>query len=720
MWDQLSIRIKIPAAILGFALAVGAGIGLSSYVSASKEIQFLTENRLEAIAASRVSEMADYLDAIEIDLKLVSTLPYTHSALTAFEKAWQAVDGDHTEIMKGAYIRNNPHPLGEKHLLDAARTGSEYDAAHAKFHPWFRDLLLGRGYYDIFLFNTNGDLVYTVFKEEDYATNFRTGGPWAETDLGRSFRSALQGPAGAVHFFDFKPYGPSHGAPASFISTPINENGKKIGVLVFQMPIDRINSMMSRSAGLGETGETVIVGVDGLFRNDSRFTADNDILATKLETDAVNTALTGHTAIFTGMSHRVGDFIQVGQPFEFRSTNWAVLAMQAETEAMASLANLKAWMFVAGIGLFAFAAIGGYWLALTFTRPLGRLIANIRDLIDGRFDTDLGSDERSDEIGDMKRAMIVFRDNALECQRNEEAAEARRAHEDARRLEMDNQVNRFKTQISQIQARLSAQTDVMRATSEKMVGIAEASAQSAEGALAAASMSDDSVQSSATAAEQLRISVQEINGHTSRALTITREAAKTAKSTDADVKDLAGTAEKIGDVINMIRDIAEQTNLLALNATIEAARAGEAGKGFAVVAAEVKELSTQTAKATDEISSQVAAVQTSTNRAVEAIRSIGTQMDSVEDVTTGIATAVDQQGAATGEISAAMSQAAKSSRGATENVTALQENILETRSSSGEVEQLTASLHDVSITLSTAVNDFLSSEIWANNKSEAA
>ncbi|WP_420413265.1 methyl-accepting chemotaxis protein [Roseibium sp.] len=720
MWDQLSIRIKIPAAILGFALAVGTGIGLSSYVSASKEIHSLTENRLEAIAATRVSEMADYLDAIETDLKLVSTLPYAHSALTAFDKAWQAVDGNHTDVLKAAYIRDNPHPLGEKHLLDVANTGSAYDTAHAEFHPWFRELLLERGYYDIFLFNTNGDLIYTVFKEEDYATNFRVGGPWADTDLGRAFRAAQEGQVGAVHFFDFKPYGPSHGAPASFMSTPINENGKKTGVLVFQMPIDRINSMMSRSAGLGETGETLIVGEDGLFRNDSRFTEENDILATRLESEAAETALNGHTAVFAGDNHRASTFIQVGQPFEFRGTNWAILAMQAESEAMASLANLRAWMFFAGLSLFAFAAVGGYWLALTFTRPLGQLIGNIRDLIDGNFDTDLNGGERADEIGDMKRAMKIFRDNALECRRNEEAAEVRRAHEDARRSEMDNQVNHFKTQISEIQAQLSAQTEVMGATSEKMVSIAEASAQSAEGALSAARMSDESVQSSASAAEQLRVSIQEINGHTSRALTISREAAKTAKSTDDDVKDLAGTAEKIGDVINMIRDIAEQTNLLALNATIEAARAGEAGKGFAVVAAEVKELSTQTAKATDEISSQVAAVQTSTNRAVEAIRSIGTQMDSVEEVTTGIATAVDQQGAATGEISAAMSQAAKSSRGATENVNALQESIQETRSSSSEVEELTASLHDVSITLSTAVNDFLNSDIWADSQDEAA
>ncbi|WP_428669853.1 methyl-accepting chemotaxis protein [Roseibium sp.] len=712
MWDKLSIRTKIPVAILGVALGVGTGIGLSSYLSAAGEIRQLTETRLHSIAESRATELSDYLNAIQSDLQLVSDLPFTHQALRAFSEAWQTLDGDRTVQLKKAYISGNPHPLGKKHLLDGAETGTAYDAAHSRYHPWLREFLTERGYYDVFLFNMEGDLVYTVFKEEDFATNFRANGPWTDTDLGRVFRAAADTSSSSAHFFDFRPYAPSHDAPASFISRRIEQDGVPVGVLAFQMPIDRINSIMGRASGLGDTGETVIVGSDNLLRNDSRFTEINDILVTPVSSPAVSETLAGKSPVDRGPAHRNESFLQAGEPLTFLGTTWAILAMQSEKEAMAPLATLKTWMLVIGLVLFVLAAAGGYGLALTITRPLGQLISNIRDLIDGKLETNIDGTDRADEIGDMKRAVEVFRDNAVEVKCNNEAALARRTEEDARRAEMDRLVNAFKGRISEVQDQLSRQTAVMGSTSEQLVDMARSATGAADGALAASRMSDESVQASAVAAEELRISIEEINQHTGNALAITREAAEAAQSTDSDVTALAGSAEKIGAVISMIRDIAEQTNLLALNATIEAARAGESGKGFAVVAAEVKELSTQTARATDEISSQIAAVQTSTVRAVEAIRMIGNQMDKVQEVTTAIASAVEEQGAATGEISQAMSMAANSSTQASENVAGLQDTIDATRSSSDEIDGLSKSLTEVSRTLSDAVEDFLSAQVW--------
>lgn len=717
MWNKLSIRYKIPSAILGFSLAVGFGVGAGSYLSASGEIEHLTEERLRSVAESRVTELADYMDSIKTDLTLVSSLPYTFEAVEALKDGWHSIPDNHETILKEAYIRSNPNPVGQKHLLNAGPKGTDYDQAHGKYHPWFRELLLSRGYYDIFLFDIHGDLVYSVFKEEDFATNFLKDGPWVGTDLGKAFRAAVSSPANAVHFFDFAPYAPSHGTPASFISTPIVKNGETAGVLVFQMPIDRINTVMSHSSGLGESGETIIVGEDNLLRNDSRFTDENDILKTRIENEAATQALKGKPAVTLASGHSGDDFIQASHPFEFLGTKWAVVALQAQDEAMAPLMALKLWMLAIGSAFFVMAVFGGTKLARSLTRPLDEVISNIQDLIEGRLDTKVTGTKRADEIGAMKRAIEVFRDNAVSCRLADETAASRRASEDARRQELDRVISAFKATVSDVQNQLSNQTKSMTSTSEDMVQIAERSSHAAEGALRASKVSDESVQASASAAEELRISIEEINQHTVRALDITRETSMAAEATDADVTELSGAADKIGTVIAMIREIADQTNLLALNATIEAARAGEAGKGFAVVAAEVKELSNQTAKATDQISNQIAAVQSSTRRAVNAIRSIGSQIGNVQEVTAAIASAVEEQGAATGEISKAITMAAQSSSNAAENVSRLQDNICQTRSTSVEIENLSANLGQVSSILSEAVETFLASSVWKDDSS---
>jgi methyl-accepting chemotaxis protein len=242
--------------------------GASSY-GAYKAMDGEVRAKLETVTDSRRDQLKNYLDSIKEDIDVLSSNDMTLAALASYNQGWLTLSGDHEKTLQGLYIEANPNPTGQKEKLDYASDGSIYSAMHAKYHPWFRSFLQARGYYDVFLINKNGDVVYTVFKELDFATNGRHG-RWKDSDLGMIFTKALANPK-EVQFADFKGYAPSNGVPAAFVSKAIiSKDGSVEGVLVFQMPVERINNIMKSATGMGESGETYIVGADMLMRSDSR------------------------------------------------------------------------------------------------------------------------------------------------------------------------------------------------------------------------------------------------------------------------------------------------------------------------------------------------------------------------------------------------------------------------------------------------------------------
>lgn len=253
---KLGMTPKLTAMVLSAVFLTCLAIGVPSYISAKLQLQHEEGAKLTALNEVRVEALTDYLNSIVQDIESLRVSAQTHEALRDFTRTWEAIETDRTAYLQKHYINDNPNPAGQKEKLDFAADGSPYSDVHRKHHPFFRKFLQERGYYDIFLFDRKGDLVYTVFKELDYATNLMRG-KYRDTDLGRAFESALaKDAAAAPSFYDFKPYAPSADAPASFISVPIRDAaGELLGVLVFQMPIDRINSVMGSTAGLGETGE---------------------------------------------------------------------------------------------------------------------------------------------------------------------------------------------------------------------------------------------------------------------------------------------------------------------------------------------------------------------------------------------------------------------------------------------------------------------------------
>ncbi|MGH1477739.1 MAG: methyl-accepting chemotaxis protein, partial [Geminicoccales bacterium] len=301
-----------------------------------------------------------------------------------------------------------PHPTGQKENLDAAADGSAYSHFHADYHPWFREFLRERGYYDVFLFDSDGNLVYTVFKELDYATNLLHD-RWSNTDLGNAFRAARDNPTVAHQtFFDFSPYKPSNDVPASFISTPVlDERGQFIGALVFQMPIDRLNEVMQAASGLGKTGEIFIVGNDHLRRSDSRFTTESLILKQKVENPAIEQALAGKVGIYEGVGISGEAAVTAYQPLEFAGIRWALAVEVTAAELDAPVNDLRNRFLVTGLLFVGLCGLAGTIVSRTVTHPLSAMKAAVDDLVSGKTESVPGT-ERVDEIGDLARAFGSF------------------------------------------------------------------------------------------------------------------------------------------------------------------------------------------------------------------------------------------------------------------------------------------------------------------------
>ena len=315
--------------------------------------------------------------------------------------------------------------------------------------------------------------------------------------------------------------------------------------------------------------------------------------------------------------------------------------------------------------------------------------------------------DRADEIGALGGALATFRQNAIEKTRIEDDQRDRHAQASRRQKTVDTSIVGFEAQIGEALKALSDAAAQMRKTSDEMSAISQQTNTQVNSAAQASEEASSNVQTVATASEQLSASISDISRQVVHAADIAGRAVDETKQTDGTVRGLAESAERIGEVVKLINDIAGQTNLLALNATIEAARAGEAGKGFAVVASEVKSLANQTAKATEEISGQIAAVQKVTKDAMDAIKGIGSTIGEVSAVATSIASAVEEQGAATQEITRNTQGAARRTKDASASLGGVKSGADATRAAAQNVKSAAEALGERADQLRGQVTEFL-------------
>lgn len=626
---------------------------------------------------------------------------------------------DKAVVLQHNYIVANKHPLGSKNLLQGTDDGSYYDDWHKHIHPFFNDFISRFGYYDLFLVHNDGTVLYTVFKELDFATNLRNG-PYADSGLARAFKMSEKTAAGKYVIDDFAAYLPSYDGPASFAATPIFHDGVKVGVLILQMPIDAINAIMTnkrkwKEVGLGESGETYLVGPDMKARSISRFLAENkpgyitmlrslgankrlvkliDVKGTNIGMQTINTegvreAVAGKSGFRIFSNYRNVPVLSAYAPLAIDGVRWAILSEIDETEAFQGITSMSTsirnWVIGIVLLLFIVAGTTGVALSLKISRP----ILNLSDTIDAiEKNADLTQRitvNSDDEIGMMAKSLNHLLETLDSNLRGVSAAATQMA---AAAEELANITNETNHAIeSQRQ-----ETDQVATAINQMSATVHEVARSAEHAAKAANDADD----------------EAINGHhvVHRSITTIKQLAHDVEDTASLIARLEAEVDSIGSVANVISEIAEQTNLLALNAAIEAARAGEQGRGFAVVADEVRGLAGRTHSSTQEIAETIERLQRETKNTVAAMKQgqvragegvthgtsarnslelITSAVNAIKEMNAQIASAAEQQHAVAEEIN---NNILRIREGAEHNA----DNASQTSRASEELAQLASSL----------------------------
>lgn len=675
---RIRTRLSITAVLLAVVpllLAVGY-TGYSSFSAAREALYSEIQSNLISRQAAKNVQVEAYFRNIASELKSLAYNQMTMDALAEFRAGMAAVQpsaagrgrvdaalqqyyqqqfvpefrqrnssgeqvpaaayrqlNDAARLMQYRYIAANPQPLGKKDRLDSLDNGTAYDQAHQRYHPAFRYFLEQFGFYDIFLVDDRtGNIVYSVFKELDYATSLHDG-PFAGSGIGRAFKRSLEtGVARKVVVEDFAPYGPSYNDHTSFMATPIVAGGNRVGTLIFQMPIERINSLMTyerqwRQAGLGASGETYLVGPQGYMRNDSRFLleersgflqaladagVDSQVQSSisaksttiglmKVNTPGVQAALAGSSGFDTLPDYRGVPVMSAYAPVDVLGLRWALLSEVDEAEALDAIyvleAQLKMQVGLFTAGALVFAVLAGLLTARAMTQPMQQLsddVARVEASADLRGGIQVQGDEEVRGIARALNQMLLRFQGVVQ------------------------EMNSSSGQLTTLSHELHELTSDAAEGAKRQSNECHAATESAELMGKMTGLMVDSADEIVTQNRQAQQAINETHNLLDKNVASVAGLTRHMVEVEGIIELLAADSDEINRVLDLVNDIAEQTNLLALNAAIEAARAGEQGRGFSVVADEVRTLAVRTQQAIEQIASMLSTLHDHSQQALEA------------------------------------------------------------------------------------------------------
>jgi len=675
---KISTKIIVASVLLSGIgiLTAGALIGWQSSSIASEALEKRVFSQLVAIREGQKRQIEDYFKTIENQVISFSSDIMVMEAMVDFSQSFSTFDQEYngqnnvaianyyqnefdplfrqknpgknstaldklgqlnqnSQSLQHAYISANSNPLGSKNLLNESDDGTKYSNFHKKYHKHFDIFLNSFGYYDIFLVEPeNGYVVYSVFKELDYATSLTTG-PYKDSGLASAFNKANASTDRNAHILvDFAPYYPSYNAAAAFISSPIySDNGEKLGILIFQMPIDKINGLMTydsnwKNVGLGESGETYLIGEDYLLRSQSRFLLedkkgylaalkqsglDQNIIG-KIDASesaiglqpvtsiGAKQAIAGKKDIKSNKDYRNVDVLSAYSPLNISDVNWAILSEIDVAEAMqdkeAMTTSIWFILLIILVVLLPMAFATAYFVGRGISNPINSFIDQVNILVKEQDMTARIHYEGEDELAFLARSLNGLLTNLQEVF-NSVNSLAQTIH-----TSTENMSSNMNETTEETATQSDSADSVAVATNQLLATIQEV-ARSASSAADTVTETNCKCQDCMGAANTLEHDMEDLNSQMG--------------SATSSIERLAAESNSIGSVLDVIQGIAEQTNLLALNAAIEAARAGEMGRGFAVVADEVRTLASRTQQSTEDIREKILALQQETQNTVKMV-----------------------------------------------------------------------------------------------------